>query len=90
MALLHLFQNTFMKNVEITVFGDQRNDIHMLEFADRAIVVENARPEVKAIADLVIGPNTEESVVRFIAQEIGLKIPALDKVDTSEGGNAHG
>jgi len=78
------------EDVEITVFGDQRNDIHMLEYADRAIVVENARPEVKTIADLVIGPNTEESVVRFIAQEIGLKLPELDNVDTSEGGNGHG
>ena len=41
----------------------------MLRSADVAVAVENALPEVKAIADVVIGPNTDDSVARFIQQD---------------------
>jgi hydroxymethylpyrimidine pyrophosphatase-like HAD family hydrolase len=39
-----------MTSQAITVFGDNTNDIKMMKFADRAIAVANAKPEVKAIA----------------------------------------
>lgn len=52
---------------EITVFGDNLNDLPMFEVADRAIAVDNAVAEVKAMATAVIGPNTADSVARFIA-----------------------
>jgi len=47
-------------------FGDNINDIPMLREADVAVAVENAVEEVKAVADIVIGPNTSDSVARFI------------------------
>jgi hypothetical protein len=50
----------------VVVFGDNLNDIAMMKDADLAVAVENALPEVKAIADIVIGPNTADSVARFI------------------------
>ncbi len=50
----------------VVAFGDNINDLPMFEIADVAVAVENALPEVKAAADLVIGPNTENSVARFI------------------------
>ena len=50
----------------VVVFGDNINDIPMLKAADVAIAVENALPEVKRIADIIIGPNTASSVARFI------------------------
>lgn len=52
----------------IVAFGDNINDLPMLEVADVAVAVENALPEVKAVADIVIGPNTEDSVARFISE----------------------
>lgn len=52
----------------IVAFGDNINDLPMLEAADVAVAVENALPEVKAVADIVIGPNTEDSVARFISE----------------------
>lgn len=51
---------------KVIAFGDNLNDIPMLKAADVAVAVENALPEVKAVADIVIGPNTEDSVAKFI------------------------
>lgn len=50
----------------VVVFGDNLNDLPMMEVADVAVAVENAMPEVKEAADIVIGPNTADSVARFI------------------------
>ena len=50
----------------VVVFGDNRNDIAMMQAADHSIAVDNAFPEVKAIATEVIGPNTADSVARWI------------------------
>lgn len=52
----------------IVAFGDNINDIPMLKVADVAVAVENALPEVKEVADIVIGPNTSDAVARFIAE----------------------
>ncbi|MFN6496343.1 MAG: HAD hydrolase family protein [Nostoc sp. DedQUE01] len=37
--------------------------------ADRAIAVANAHPLLKSYATLVIGSNTEDSVVKYIYQD---------------------
>lgn len=51
----------------VVCFGDNINDLPMMAVADVAVAVANARPEVKAAADIVIGPNTDDSVAKFIA-----------------------
>ena len=53
----------------LTVFGDNLNDIPMMQVADCAIAVENALPEVKAAAHETIGPNTSDSVARYILKD---------------------
>ena len=53
----------------VVVFGDNRNDIAMMQAADHSVAVDNAFPEVKAIASEVIGPNTADSVARWIEKE---------------------
>ena len=50
----------------IVCFGDNINDLPMMGVADLAVAVDNALPEVKAAADIVIGPNTSDSVAEFI------------------------
>lgn len=50
----------------VVVFGDNLNDIPMFKVADKAIAVANAHPEVKKAADLVIGGNTEDAVLKYI------------------------
>lgn len=53
----------------VVVFGDNLNDIPMMQVADVAVAVDNALPEVKAIANKVIGANTTDAVARFIEQD---------------------
>lgn len=58
-----------LKAERIVCFGDNINDLPMMEVADVAVAVENALPEVKEAADIVIGPNTSDSVAKFIASD---------------------
>jgi len=51
----------------IVAFGDNLNDIPMLRVADCAIAPGNAHPRVKEIASTIIGPNSDDSVIRYIA-----------------------
>lgn len=53
----------------IVAFGDSNNDIPLLRAADVAIAVEGASSNLKAIADIVIGPNTDSAVARFMSAE---------------------
>lgn len=53
----------------ITAFGDNLNDLVMLGGADTAVAVENAVPQVKEIANVIIGTNSEDSVVKYIAEK---------------------
>lgn len=51
---------------EIVAFGDNLNDLPMFEQADLRIAVGNARDEVKAAADEIIGSNSEDGVARWL------------------------
>ncbi len=57
----------------VVVFGDNRNDIAMMQAADHSVAVDNAFPEVKAAASEVIGPNTADSVARWILGELEVR-----------------
>lgn len=50
----------------LVVFGDGVNDIPLFRTADECYAVENAAPELKALASGVIGSNDSGSVARFI------------------------
>lgn len=63
-----------VKADRVVVFGDNLNDIAMMQAADVAVAVENALPQVKAIADVIIGPNTADSVARYIAEVEGVEV----------------
>ena len=51
---------------ELTVFGDSDNDLEMFRIAPRAIATANATPQILALATERIGPNSEDSVVRYL------------------------
>lgn len=53
----------------IVVFGDNLNDISMMQIADWSVAVENAFPDVKETANEVIGTNTDDSVAKWIRQD---------------------
>ncbi|MBN2658501.1 MAG: HAD hydrolase family protein [Spirochaetales bacterium] len=73
-AMRALAESAGLTNGPITAFGDNTNDLKMLKAADCGIAVENALPEVKAVADKIIGHHGSDSVVRFIAEENGLEL----------------
>ena len=54
----------------VVVFGDNRNDIAMMQAADHSVAVDNAFPEVQAAASEIIGPNTDDSVARWIESDL--------------------
>lgn len=59
----------------LVVFGDGKNDIDMFEIADESYAVENAAPELKAVATGVIGSNNEDAVANWLLEhaQIGCK-----------------
>lgn len=50
----------------IVAYGDNVNDLPILEIADDAVVVENAVESVKSVANRIIGSNTDDSVAKDI------------------------
>lgn len=70
-------------SAELVAFGDNVNDLLMLEHADVAVAVANAVEPVRAVADHVIGTNDEDSVVAFLeaahrSEASPSRAPALD------------
>ena len=59
---------------DLTVFGDNLNDVKMFKTAARAVAVANATDEIKQYAHHVIGSNEEDSVVKFILHESNLPL----------------
>lgn len=66
-AIEHLMETTGANR--LVAFGDNLNDIPMLDIADVAVAVANANQRVKNSADIVIGPNYDDSVARFILHD---------------------
>ncbi len=54
---------------KLVVFGDGINDTEMFRAADECYAVENASPELKALADGVIGGNNDNSVAKFLLEK---------------------
>lgn len=51
---------------KVVAFGDNLNDIEMLRNADIGIAVGDAAPQVKEIADIVIGNSYEDAVALYL------------------------
>lgn len=51
---------------DVVAFGDNFNDISMLQAAGVGVAMGNAADEVKAHADVVIGDNTTDTIAEFI------------------------
>ena len=55
---------------KVVAFGDNLNDLPMFEQADIKVAVGNARDEVKAAADYVIGSNDKDGVAEWLKSEL--------------------
>lgn len=55
---------------QIVAFGDNVNDVEMMEMADYSVAPSNALPMVKRVADEVIGCNDDDCVAWWLAHNI--------------------
>ena len=67
-ALSALCDEIGIRSEEVIAFGDMPNDIPMLEWAGLGIAVENAHPDVVAIADQVTATNDNDGVALSLEQ----------------------
>ena len=58
----------------LVVFGDGKNDIDMFVMADESYAVENAAPELKAVATGVIGRNDEDAVAKWLLEHADVRV----------------
>lgn len=56
---------------EAVAFGDNQNDISMIEAAGTGVAVANAEPEVRDAADAICASNDENGVGAFILERLG-------------------
>lgn len=54
----------------VVAFGDNINDLPLLAEADHSVAVANAVPQVKAIADEIIGANVTDAVAEYILRDL--------------------
>jgi hydroxymethylpyrimidine pyrophosphatase-like HAD family hydrolase len=55
---------------DVIAFGDNFNDISMLEAAGTGVAMGNADDAVKARANVVIGDNTTDAIADYINQHL--------------------
>ena len=70
-GLYHLCQELGRQASDVVAFGDNLNDMEMLTFAGRAVATENARDEIKAVADEVIGHHKDGAVFDYMEGLVG-------------------
>lgn len=59
------------KTGDVTVFGDNLNDLGMFEEAGTKVAVSNAHPALKALSTLVAASNDEDGVAKYINRVTG-------------------
>jgi hydroxymethylpyrimidine pyrophosphatase-like HAD family hydrolase len=57
---------------EVTVFGDNLNDLGMFEAAGTSVAVSNANPQLLEKADLVGESNDLDGVAKYILEVLGI------------------
>ncbi len=55
---------------EMMAFGDNSNDLEMLQYVGEGVAVSNAVPQVRAAADVVIGNNNDGAVLDYIESKL--------------------
>lgn len=55
---------------QIVAFGDDYNDIDMLESCGIGVAVDNALDEVKGVADYICGSNEQDGVAGWLAENV--------------------
>ena len=67
-ALHHLVENWGLSMENVAAFGDDTNDVEMVRGARLGVAMENAVPEVKAVADRITASNDEDGVAMVVEE----------------------
>jgi Cof subfamily protein (haloacid dehalogenase superfamily) len=59
-----------IRSDETIAFGDEENDLPMFDVAGFSVAPSNAKANVRAAADLVIGSNAEDGVAAFLEEQV--------------------
>lgn len=70
MALKKLAESFDIKREQVMAFGDELNDLDMLEYAGYGVAVENAHKRIKEVADRVALSNHEDGVAATLEELI--------------------
>lgn len=69
-AIKRLSTNFEVSSADIAAFGDDYNDIEMLQNCGIGVAVANALDEAKAAANFVCGSNDEDGVARWLEENV--------------------
>ncbi|MGT2911956.1 Cof-type HAD-IIB family hydrolase [Streptococcus cameli] len=67
-GLNYLCEHFGLSSQDVVAFGDNENDIEMLEFAGLALVPSNAKLSIQLLADQVIGSCQDDAVLTYLKQ----------------------
>ena len=67
-AIKALAEKLGLEMDEVMAFGDNLNDLHMLEVVGHPVAPENARPEILDLAETVIGHHKDQSVIAYMEE----------------------
>lgn len=70
-ALLWLCESMGWDVSQTVAFGDNNNDVTMIEAAGDGVVMENGEPQVKALADHIAPPAAEGGVAQYLQRLLG-------------------
>ncbi len=65
-GIQHVAERHGIAQDEIVAVGDDMNDLHMIRHAGLGVAMGNARPQIKEIADRVIGSHAEDGLAAFL------------------------
>lgn len=65
-AIRRILKELQINREDVIAFGDDYNDVDMIEFCGKGIAVSNAISEVKQVADDITLTNDEEGVVKYL------------------------
>ena len=65
-AIVELAKKLGLEMGQVMAFGDNLNDLHMMQVVGHPIAPENARPEILELATEVIASHKDQSVIAYM------------------------
>ena len=65
-AIVELAKKLDITMNQVMAFGDNLNDLHMMQVVGHPVAPENARPEILELAETVIGHHKDQSVIAYM------------------------